>query len=77
MFLNGKNQEYQLISVKIFGKLDFMKRNQLLYWAIFAFACILGIETGAAIFVTYVVFPVWASSPEAATWPIWHSLPAR
>ena len=33
---------------------------------LFAFAFILGIETGAASFVSVVVFPVWASSPEAA-----------
>ena len=33
---------------------------------IFVFAFIMGIETGAASFVTVVVFPLWASSAEAA-----------
>ena len=36
-----------------------------LHWALFAYTFILGIETGAAGFVTKVVFPLWASSPEA------------
>ena len=33
---------------------------------LFIFAYIIGIETGAASFVTVVVFPIWASSAEAA-----------
>lgn len=33
---------------------------------LFVFAFIAGIETGAASFVTVVVFPLWASSAEAA-----------
>ena len=33
---------------------------------LFLFAFIMGIETGAASFVTVVVFPLWASSAEAA-----------
>lgn len=37
-----------------------------LYLMIFIFAFIMGIETGAASFVTVVVFPLWASSAEAA-----------
>src|SRR5687767_3258296 len=38
-----------------------------LYWSLFAFTALIGIELGAAAFVTVVVFPLWASSPEAAT----------
>lgn len=38
-----------------------------LKWMLFIYAFILGIETGAASFVTVVVFPLWASSPGAAT----------
>ena len=37
-----------------------------LRFMLFVFAFILGIETGAASFVSMVVFPVWASSVEAA-----------
>ena len=37
-----------------------------LYLMLFVFAFIIGIETGAASFVTVVVFPIWASSAEAA-----------
>jgi len=37
-----------------------------LYLMLFIFAYIIGIETGAASFVSVVVFPVWASSAEAA-----------
>src|SRR5688572_9231877 len=40
--------------------------GRFLHWTLFAFAAILGIETGAGLFTTVVVFPVWAASPEAA-----------
>ena len=41
------------------------KPRPFLHWALFAYTAILGIETGAAAFVTKVVFPLWAASPEA------------
>src|SRR5688500_8182709 len=41
--------------------------GKFLHRVLFAYAFILGLETGAAAFVTRVVFPLWASSPEAVT----------
>jgi hypothetical protein len=40
--------------------------NPFLHLLLFIFAFVVGIETGAASFVTVVVFPLWASSAEAA-----------
>ena len=34
---------------------------------IFVFTAVLGIETGAGLFTTAAVFPVWAASPESVT----------
>ena len=42
------------------------RTNPFLRLMLFIFAFIVGIETGAASFVTVVVFPLWASSAEAA-----------
>jgi len=39
--------------------------GKLLHRLLFAYAAVLGIETGAAAFVTVVVFPLWTASPEA------------
>jgi hypothetical protein len=38
----------------------------ILRWLVFTFTGLMGIETGAGLFTTKVVFPLWASSPEAA-----------
>jgi len=38
-----------------------------LHGMLFLFAAAIGIEAGAGLFTTVVVFPVWAGSPEAAT----------
>ena len=42
------------------------KPRPFLHWTLFAFTALMGIEAGAAAFTTVVVFPLWASSPEAA-----------
>ena len=39
----------------------------MLHFLVFAYVVVLGIETGAALFTSVVVFPVWAASPEAVT----------
>jgi hypothetical protein len=35
-------------------------------WLLLAFAGLLGLNIGAALFATVVIFPVWSASPEAA-----------
>ena len=40
--------------------------SPLLRWLLFAFTALVGIELGAGLFVTRIVFPLWASSPEAS-----------
>jgi len=45
---------------------DSPRIKPFLHLMLFIFAFIMGIETGAASFVMVVVFPVWASSAEAA-----------
>src|SRR5687767_15189122 len=41
------------------------QNRPFLHWILFAYAMILGIETGGALFTTRVVFPAWTQSPEA------------
>jgi hypothetical protein len=36
----------------------------MLRWILFAFVVAIGIETGAGLFTSVVVFPTWAASPE-------------
>ena len=39
------------------------------HWILFAYVVATGIETGAALFASVVVFPVWTASPEVViTW---------
>jgi hypothetical protein len=40
--------------------------RRFLHWILLAFTFFVGIEAGAGSFVTIVVFPLWAASPEAA-----------
>lgn len=43
-----------------------VKHSWFVHWTLFIFTVLIGIEAGAGAFVTIVVFPLWAASPEAA-----------
>jgi hypothetical protein len=45
---------------------DKPRRGGFIRWLMLAFAGLLGLNIGAALFATVVIFPVWSASPEAA-----------